>query len=280
MIFLWNCESLHIGHHCSVKLFNWIYISPYIFLFLFSLLQGQSFIPMMTLLRELLANLKWMIQRKFGLHPTTATLSNLNHNPSNIEEWSICWTCSSITIRLTFFVSFGQYEHGFCVTECVGLPTKALSGTDIWYLVLRSVGYTTARIAVPKNPESRIPPSYKGWGLFCYHTHAVLPKVFCVYLHMISFLQVVIHSIRLPKNSTIADVINDLKTKVSRALIPLNPFVSVVLFFRVTLSRTKLTLLCWPWIFPYILVTSIFFPWCLRPVCSLSRFGVCPYGHT
>lgn len=40
-------------------------------------------------------------------------------------------------------------------------------------------------------------------------------KYLCVYLHMISFLQVVIHSIRLPKNSTIADVINDLKTKVS-----------------------------------------------------------------
>jgi hypothetical protein len=32
---------------------------------------------------------------------------------------------------------------------------------------------------------------------------------------MISVLQVVIHSIRLPKNSTIADVIDGLKTKVS-----------------------------------------------------------------
>ena len=98
--------------------------------------QGQSFIPMMMLLRELLANLNWTIQQKFGLHPTIATLSNLNHNLSNIEEWSICWTCSSITIRLTFFVSFGQYEHAFCVTKCVGLPTEALSGTqtsDILY---------------------------------------------------------------------------------------------------------------------------------------------------
>ena len=110
MLFLWNCESLLIVHHCSVKLFNWIYISPNMF---FSMPQGQSFIPMMMLLRELLANLNWTIQQKFGLHPTIATLSNLNHNPSNIEEWSICWTCSSITIRLTFFVSFGQYEHGF-----------------------------------------------------------------------------------------------------------------------------------------------------------------------
>jgi hypothetical protein len=70
--------------------------------------------------------------RKSGLHPTIANLSNLSYNLSNIEEWSICWTCSSITIRLTFFfVSFGQYEHIFCVTKCVGLPTKTLFGTDV-----------------------------------------------------------------------------------------------------------------------------------------------------
>jgi len=144
--------------------------------------QGQSFIPMMMLLRELLANLNWTIQQKFGLHPTIATLSNLNHNPSNIEEWSICWTCSSITIRLTFFVSFGQYEHAFCVTKCVGLPTEALSGTDVWHLVLWSVGYTTARIAVPKNPESRISPSYEGWGLFCYQAHMVYCLKYFVYI--------------------------------------------------------------------------------------------------
>lgn len=108
------------------KMFNCIDIST-TSVFWFSISQGQSFIPMMMLLRELLVNLSWMIQQKFGLHHIIATLSNLNHNPSNIEVWSICWTCSSIIIRLTFFISFGQYEHAFCVKKYIWIPTKGLS---------------------------------------------------------------------------------------------------------------------------------------------------------
>lgn len=102
-------------HKFSVKISNLIDISlPYAFWF--SIPQGQRFIPTMMLLIELLINLGWMIQRKFGLHLIIAILSNLNLNPLNIEEWSIFWTCSFITIRSMFFVSFG-HAHGFSVAN-------------------------------------------------------------------------------------------------------------------------------------------------------------------
>ena len=84
--------------------------------------------------------------------------------------------------QVNLFRFFWSIWAWFLVTKCVGLPTKALSGTDVWHLVLWSVGYTTARIAVPENPKSRIPPSYEGWGLFCYQAHMVYCLKYCVYI--------------------------------------------------------------------------------------------------
>lgn len=72
--------------------------------------------------------------------------------------------------QVNLFRFFWSIWAWLLCNKMLGHPTKALSGTDVWHLVLWSVGYTTARIAVPQNPESRIPPSDEGWGLFCCQT--------------------------------------------------------------------------------------------------------------
>lgn len=55
------------------------------------------------------------------------------------------------------------------------------------------------------------------------HFHSIKSCKICTYF------QVVIHTIRLPKNSTVGDVINDLKTKVT----PLKQFVAICWFTKI-----------------------------------------------
>jgi hypothetical protein len=112
------------------------------------------------------------------------------------------------------------------------------------YLVQKSdiLYYEGLDISLPdlqflKNPESCILPSYIRRMRFILlpGTYGLQPIVLCVYLYIISFLHVVIHSIRFLKNSTIVDVINDLKAKVR------NTFCSIP--SKLHYIATKLTVL-------------------------------------
>lgn len=87
--------------------------------------------------------------------------------------------------------------------------------SDFGYIVLWSTWHPSARTTRIENSESCISPCYQGWSeyiviWFCF---GFLSRVFSITVFYL-FIQVVIHTIRLPKQSTVGDVLNDLKTKV------------------------------------------------------------------
>lgn len=236
MIFPWNCKHLYMVHKFSVKISNLIDISlPYaFFIFHSSRSKVHTYNDVVERVAHQLglddpAKIRLTSHICYSQQPKPQPIKYrgvehlldmlIHYNQVNVFRffWSCSWfLCSKFVLEF--------------------LLKHYLFGTDIWHLVLWSAGYSTSRIAVPENPESCISPSYKGWGLFSLPgTYLVLPKYFVYIFEWYLFSQVVIYSIRLPKNSTIADVINDLKTKVSNSfsLLPVLILLSSLMFWTV-----------------------------------------------
>lgn len=94
---------------------------------------------------------------------------------------------------------------------------------DFRYFILWSTRYSSARTARPEDSESCFSPRYKRWSQHLPYFLYVLSisdllliiTIMLTYRYCCDNFQVVIHTIRLPKQSTVGDVISDLKTKVT-----------------------------------------------------------------
>ena len=109
-----------------------------------------------------------------------------------------------------------DFMHNFSFCFLFKIKTSYFPScmSDFGHIVLWSTWHPSARITRFENSESCISPCYQGWS-----EYIVIWFPFGFYVDFFRpffslFIQVVIHTIRLPKQSTVGDVLDDLKTKV------------------------------------------------------------------